>query len=113
MGKDRYNFFTESQNSKLMTILVRGGAEQFLKEAERSLNDAVMIVRRLRNNPMVVCGGGATEMQLSKQLRQLSFKMKGKEQLVLNAFAKSLEIIPKTLANNSGMEINTVIGQLR
>ena len=113
VGDNRFNFFRGCPLSKTATIILRGGAEQFIKEAERSLNDAIMIVRRVIKSETIVPGGGAVEMELSKQLKNHSKEIKGKAQLVLNAFAKSLEIIPRTLAENAGLESNEVMNRLR
>ena len=65
----RYNLFTGCPNAKTCTLILRGGAEQFIEETERSLHDAIMIVRRTLKNDAVVAGGGAIEMELSKHLR--------------------------------------------
>lgn len=113
IGKERYNIFTGCPKSKTATILLRGGAEQFLKESERSLNDSIMIVRRMMKNSRIIPGGGAVEMELSKMLRIESRKIKGKEHLIMHSFAKALEIIPRTLAENAGFSANNVLNQLR
>lgn len=113
LGAERYNVFSDCPKSKTATIILRGGAEQFVKEAERSLNDAIMVVRRVLKTESVVSGGGSTEMEVSKLLRNYSREIRGKEQLVINAFAKSLEVIPRTLAENSGLDSNEVISKLR
>ena len=73
-------------------MILRGGAEQFLEETERSLHDAIMIVRRACKSDRVVAGGGAIEMELSKYLRDHSRTIKGKEQMLMNAYAKALEV---------------------
>ena len=113
VGADRFNVFRKCEKTRTATIVLRGGAEQFIKEAERSLNDAVMIVRRVMKSQQIVAGGGAIEMELSKKLRIHSREVKSKEQLILNAFAKSLEIIPRTLAENAGLDSNEVMNKLR
>ena len=113
VGSERFNFFRGCPQSKTSTIILRGGAEQFIKEAGRSLNDAIMIVRRVIKSETIVPGGGAVEMELSKMLRDYSLQIKGKEQLILTSFAKSLEIIPRTLAENAGLESNEVMNRLR
>lgn len=69
IGAERFNLFTECPESQTATIILRGGAEQFIKEAERSLNDSIMIVRRVIKTEKIVPGGGAVEMELSKLLR--------------------------------------------
>ena len=92
---------------------MRGGAEQFIKEAERSLNDAIMIVRRCFKTNKVVAGGGATEMELSKALKENAVQISGKEQLVMNMYAKALEVIPRTIADNAGLDSLDLINKLR
>jgi T-complex protein 1 subunit eta len=113
LGSERYNMFTSCVATKSCTIVLRGGAEQYIEEAERSLNDAIMIVRRAVKANSVVAGGGAIEMELSRYLREYLRTISGKQQLVINAFAKALEIIPKQLAENSGMDSTDVLNKLR
>jgi len=87
--------FTKCTNTKTVTLVIRGGAAQYIEEAARSLNDAIMIVTRAIKTHAVVAGGGAIEMELSRHLREHVRTIKGKQQLVINGFAKALEIIPK------------------
>jgi len=113
IGYERYNLFQECPKAKTATIIIRGGAEQFMAEAERSLHDSIMIVRRALKNPTVVGGGGAIEMELSKMLREHSREVFGKEQIVLQAYAKALEVIPRQVAENAGMDGTEVLNKLR
>lgn len=113
IGGDRYNIFKGCSNSKTVTIILRGGAEQFIEETERSLHDAIMIVRRAMKNDSVVAGGGAIEMELSKYLRDHSRTIAGKEQLLIGAIAKSLEIIPRQLCDNAGFDATNILNKLR
>jgi T-complex protein 1 subunit eta len=113
LGSERYNLFKKCTGTKSVTIVLRGGADQYIDEAERSLNDAIMIVRRATKAYAVVAGGGAIEMELSRFLREYLRKISGKTQLVINGFAKALEIIPRTLAENSGMDSTDVLNKLR
>jgi T-complex protein 1 subunit eta len=113
IGNERYNMFTKCSNSKTVTIVIRGGASQYIEEAERSLNDAIMIVTRAIRTHAIVAGGGAIEMELSRYLREHVRTIKGKTQLVVNGFAKALEIIPRQLAENSGMDSTDVLNKLR
>lgn len=113
MGAERFNFFTKCEKTKTATILIRGGAQQFIDEAERSLNDSLMIVRRAMKNTKVVGGGGAVEMELSRYLREYARTISGKQQLVINYFARALEVIPMTLAQNSGADGTKMLNQLR
>jgi len=86
--------FTKCPSTKSVTIVLRGGAAQYIEEAERSLNDAIMIVLRAIKARAVVVGGGAIEMELSRYLREKLMDIKGKHQLVMSGYAKALEIIP-------------------
>ena len=113
IGAERFNLFMECPKSKTATIIIRGGAEQFIEEAERSMNDAIMIVRRASKATSIVAGGGAIEMELSKYVRNEGMKISGKEQLIVLGFAKALEIIPKTLAQNSALDAIDIMNKLR
>jgi len=113
IGAERFNLFKECPQTKTTTIILRGGAEQFIQEAERSLNDAIMIVRRALKAEYIVPGGGAIEIEISKLLRDYSKTIGGKLQVVINAFAKALEIIPRTLADNAGLDSNDILNKLR
>ncbi|KAJ8317493.1 hypothetical protein KUTeg_005397 [Tegillarca granosa] len=113
VGGDRYNIFTGCPEAKTCTIILRGGAEQFIEETERSLHDAIMIVRRAKKNDAVVAGGGAVEMELSKFLRDHSRTIAGKEQLLIGALAKALEIIPRQLCDNAGFDATNILNKLR
>ena len=113
VGAERFNIFSGCPNAKTATIVLRGGAEQFIAEAERSINDAVMIVRRATKTNSIVPGGGAIEMELSKYVRKEGMEIKGKEQLVVLGFARALEVIPRTLAQNSGFDAVEIVNKLR
>ena len=113
IGAERFNLFKECPKSKTATIIIRGGAEQFIEEAERSMNDAIMIVRRASKAASIVAGGGAIEMELSKYVREEGMKISGKEQIIVLGFAKALEIIPKTLAQNSALDAIDIMNKLR
>merc|ERR1711962_740538 len=113
VGGERYNFFTGVPKGKSCTIILRGGAEQFMEETERSLHDAIMIVRRAIKNDAVVAGGGAIEMEVSKYLRDCSRSVAGKEQLIIAAMAKALEIIPRQLCDNAGFDATNILNKLR
>ncbi|KAB7506314.1 T-complex protein 1 subunit eta [Armadillidium nasatum] len=102
IGAERFNLFMGCPQSKTCTIILRGGAEQFLEETERSLHDAIMIVRRALKHDAVVAGGGAIELEISRYLREQSRSIASKEQLFLAAFAKALEIVPRQLCDNAG-----------
>ncbi len=84
-----------------------------MEETERSLHDAIMIVRRAVKNDAIVAGGGAIEMELSRYLREHSRSIAGKEQLVIAAMAKALEVIPRQLCDNAGFDATNILNKLR
>ncbi|KAK9356637.1 chaperonin Cpn60/TCP-1 family [Lipomyces doorenjongii] len=113
IGGERYNLFTGCPKAKTCTLILRGGAEQFIEEVERSLHDAIMIVKRSVKNNSIVAGGGALEMDVSKYLRDYSRTIAGKQQLVVAAFAKALEVIPRQLCDNAGFDATDLLNRLR
>lgn len=113
VGNERYNLFTGCPAAKTATMVLRGGGEQFIAESERSIHDAIMVARRTVKNHTIVAGGGAIEMELSAYLRNYSRTIKGKEQLIINAYAKALEIIPRQLSENAGFDSIDILNKLR
>ncbi|RUS20166.1 T-complex protein 1 subunit eta, partial [Jimgerdemannia flammicorona] len=127
IGSDRYNVFEGCAKARTCTLILRGGAEQFIAEVERSLHDAIMIVRRAIKNNLVVAGGGATEvcvqlgfgshdvldMEVSAYLRDHSRTIEGKQQLIIGAFARALEVIPRQLCDNAGFDATDILNKLR
>ncbi|KAJ2003453.1 T-complex protein 1 subunit eta [Coemansia thaxteri] len=113
IGGQRFNVFKGCPQAKTCTIILRGGAEQFIDEVERSLHDSIMVVRRAVKNQTVVAGGGAIEMELSRYLRETARQIEGKQQLIITAAAKALEVIPRQLCENAGFDTTDFITQLR
>lgn len=113
IGGDRYNLFRGCPEAKTCTLVLRGGAEQVIAEVERSLHDAIMIVKRAVTHSSVVAGGGAIEMELSKYLREYSKTVAGKQQLIIGAFARALEVIPRLLCENAGLDGIELLNILR
>ncbi|KAH8081075.1 hypothetical protein JL720_8972 [Aureococcus anophagefferens] len=113
VGNERYNVFTGCPAAKTATIVLRGGSEQFIEESHRSIHDALMIAKRGAGDARVVGGGGAVEMELSRDLRAQALEVHGKDQLIMLAIAKALEIIPTQLAMNSGFDPTDVLNALR
>lgn len=113
VGGERFNFFYGCPQSQSCTIILRGGAEQFMAETERSLHDAIMIVRRAMKNDSVVAGGGAIDMELSKYLRNHARTIAGKEQLIIGAMAKAFEVIARQLCDNAGFDATNILNKLR
>ncbi|TRM65840.1 chaperonin Cpn60/TCP-1 family [Schizophyllum amplum] len=113
IGGERYNLFEDCPNTKTCTLVLRGGAEQFIEEVERSLHDAIMVVKRAVKNGEVVAGGGAVEMDLSAHIRKHALTIPGKLQAVHIAFAKALEIIPRQICDNAGLDSTDILNKLR
>ncbi|KAJ1678751.1 T-complex protein 1 subunit eta [Spiromyces aspiralis] len=113
IGGQRFNLFQGCPESKTCTIILRGGAEQFIDEVERSLHDSIMVVRRAIRTRSIVAGGGATEMELSRYLREHARTIEGKQQLIHLAFAKALEVIPRQLCDNAGFDTTDFLTELR
>jgi T-complex protein 1 subunit eta len=113
IGGERYNIFQDCPKAKTCTLILRGGAEQFIEEVERSLHDAVMVVKRAVKNGEIVAGGGAIEMELSAYIRSHAMTIAGKLQLILSAFAKALEIIPRQISDNAGLDSTDILNKLR
>ncbi|UPK90004.1 hypothetical protein LCI18_000939 [Fusarium solani-melongenae] len=114
IGGERFNFFEDCPEAKTCTLVLRGGAEQFIAEVERSLHDAIMIVKRAIRNHLIVGGGGATEMEVSAYLHQFADKnISHKQQTIIKSFAKALEIIPRQLCDNAGFDATDILNKLR
>ena len=113
VGSERYNVFKGCPEARTCTLILRGGAEQVIAEVERSLHDAIMIVKRAVSHNSVVAGGGAIEMELSKYLRDYARTIAGKQQLIVAAFAKALEVIPRQLCENAGFDGIELLNKLR
>nr|AAZ32099.1 archaeal thermosome [uncultured euryarchaeote Alv-FOS5] len=106
-------FVENCKDPKAVTILVRGGTEHVVDEAERALNDAIGVVSSAMEDGKVVTGGGSTEVALAMRLREYAKTVGGREQLAIEAFANALEIIPTTLAESAGMDPIDTLVELR
>ncbi|MEJ2241494.1 MAG: thermosome subunit beta [Candidatus Bathyarchaeota archaeon] len=113
IGDDQMLFVEGCKNPKSVSILIRAGLERMVDEAERIMHDILSVIADMYKKNKVVAGGGATETEVAKQLREYSNQIGGREQLAVEAFAKSLEIIPKTLAENAGLEQIDILVSLR
>ena len=102
--QDKWTFVEGCKNPKAVTILVRGGSQRVVDEAERSMHDAIMVVKDVIERPAIVAGGGAPEEALANEVREYANKLSGREQLAVVKFADALESIPETLAENAGMD---------
>lgn len=113
VGKLRYNYFSGG-TKKAFTLIIRGPGDDVLNEVERSVNDAVMVVKKTLKNKEVVTGGGSIEMELSKYIRSKAMSQEEKKSiLVYIAISKAFEVIPYQLAKNLGLDAIEVIQQLR
>ncbi|KAI3528965.1 T-complex protein 1 [Colletotrichum filicis] len=114
IGGERFNFFEGCPEAKTCTLVLRGGAQQFIAEVERSLHDAIMIVKRAIKNHTIVGGGGAAEMEVSAYLHRFADKnIPHKQQAIIKSFAKALEIIPRQLCDNAGFDATDILNKLR
>ncbi len=113
IGDKKFIFVRECENPRAVGILVRGGSEHVTDEIERGLTDALGVVAAAVEDNKYVYGGGAPEMALATRLRDYADTVGGREALAVKAFADALEIIPKTLAENAGMDSVDILVELR
>jgi thermosome, various subunits, archaeal len=110
VGEDGMAFITGCKNPKAITVFIRGGTEHVLEEVERALNDAIRTVGVTIEEKKVVAGAGAPEIELQLRLSEYASSVGGREQLAIEKFAKAMEIIPWTLAENAGIDsIDSII----
>ena len=105
VGDDKMIFVEGCKDPKAVAIFIRAGLERMLDEAERALNDALFVISDVAELAKMVPGGGAIETELSRAVRSYATQVGGREQLAIEAFADALEIIPRTLAENAGLDI--------
>jgi thermosome len=113
IGEDKLVYVREAKNPKAVTIMIRGGSDHVVDEAERSLHDALSVVRNAVEDGKIVAGGGAPEIELSKRLREYAIKVGGREQLAVTAFAEALESIPVAIAQNAGINPIDILVDLK
>jgi thermosome len=113
IGEDKMIFVEKCKDPHSVAILIRAGLERMVDEAERAMTDALSVVSDVIENSKIVAGGGAAEIEVAKELRGYATKVGGREQLAIEAFADAVEVIPKTLAENAGLEPIDVIVDLR
>jgi len=113
VGEDKMIFVEGCKDPRSVAILIRAGLERMVDEAERAMQDALSVVSDVIENNKIVPGGGAVEAEIAKELRSYATKVGGREQLAIEAFADSIEVIPKTLAENAGLEPIDIMVELR
>src|SRR2546426_10825719 len=110
---DKWVFIEGCKNPKAVSILVRGGSQRVVDEADRSLHDALMVMKDVMEHPAVVAGGGAPEAYVANELRQWASSQEGRAQLAVQKFADALDSIPLNLAENAGMDPIDTMTDLR
>ena len=110
---DKMVFVEGCKNPKAVSILLRGSTDLVVDEAERALHDALCVIRNVVEDGRVVAGGGAPEIEVARQLQEYAESLPGREQLAVIAFADAMEIIPKTLAENAGLDPIDIIADLK
>jgi thermosome len=113
IGEDKMVFVEKCKDPRSVAVLIRAGLERMVDEAERAMNDALSVVADVTEHNKIVAGGGAVEAAIAKDLRDYATKVGGREQLAVEAFADSMEIIPKALAENAGLEPIDILVALR
>ncbi|MDQ5860137.1 MAG: thermosome subunit, partial [Thermoproteota archaeon] len=110
---DKWVFVEGAKHPKSVTILIRGGSQRIVDEAERSVHDALMVSKDVLEKPAIVAGGGAPEAYTASKLREWTNTLSGREQIAAEKFAEALEVIPLSLAENAGMDPIDTLTELR
>ncbi len=113
IGDEEMIYIKECKNPKSVTLLVRGGTEHVVDEVKRAIEDAIGDVIAVLRTGKVVAGAGAPEIEVARQLRDFANTLSGREQLAVQAFAESIEIIPRTLAENAGLDPIDILAELK
>jgi thermosome len=113
IGDDKLVYVRDCKDPRAVTVVVRGGSEHVVDEAERSFHDALCVVRNAVEDHKIVAGGGSPEAETAKQLREYAVKVGGREQLAIEAYAEALEAIPLTIAENAGLDPIDIMVELR
>jgi len=113
IGDDKMIFVEKCKDPHSVAILIRAGLERAVDEAERAIIDSLSVVSDVMENNKIVAGGGAVEIEVAKELRKYATKVGGREQLAVEAFADAMEVIPRALAENGGLEPIDILVELR
>jgi thermosome len=113
IGDDKMVFIRECENPKAVSLLIRGGSEHVVDEVERAVHDGICVVAAAVEDGKILQGGGASEIEVSKQIRNYAETVGGREALAVNGFANAVESIPQSLANNAGLDSIDVLVELR
>ncbi len=112
-GDDKMTYIEGCKNPKSVTLLIRGGTQRMTAEAERSIHDGLCVVKDLIEDPRIVAGGSAPEMEMANVIKKYAQTVQGREQLAIIIFAESLEAIATTLAENAGVDPVDILSELR
>jgi len=112
-GEDKMTYIQGCRNPKALTILIKGGTGHVIDEVERAIKDGLGDVASSLKYGLIVPGGGAIEIELSRKLREFGQTLSGREQLAVEEFASALEFIPATLAENAGMDPIDILTELK
>jgi thermosome len=113
VAEEKMIFVEGCKNPKSVSILIRGGSKHIMDEAERSFHDILCVIRNILQEPKVVAGGGAVEIEVAQRIRKWAKTLKGKEQLAALRFADAVEAIPVTLAENAGLDPVDILVELK
>ena len=113
IGDDKMVFIEGCKDPHSVAILIRGGTERIVDEAERSVHDALCVVRDVVREPKIVAGGGAPEIEVARKIREYAESLPGREQLAVQSFAEAIEVVPVTLAENAGLDPIDILSELR
>jgi archaeal chaperonin len=113
IGDDKMLFVEKCKDPHAVAILIRAGLERLVDEAERAMTDSLSVISDVIENNKIVAGGGAVEIEVAKELRKYANKIGGREQLAIEAFADAMEIIPRALSENAGLEPIDILVELR
>jgi thermosome len=113
IGDDKMTFIEGCKNPKAVAILIRGGTERIVAEAERSIHDALCVARDIVREPKIVAGGGSPELEVAKTLKEYAESLPGREQLAVMSYAEALESVASTLSENAGLDPIDILSELR
>jgi chaperonin GroEL (HSP60 family) len=106
-------FIEGCKNPRSVAILIRGGTEKIVDEAERSIHDALCVARDVVQEPKILVGGGAPELEVARVLKEYADTLPGREQLAVQRYAEALEAVPITLSENAGLDPIDILSELR
>jgi thermosome len=113
IGEDKFTFVTDCKDAKAVSILLRGGTEHVVAEADRAIEDALSVVAVALEDAKMTPGGGAAATEIALRLRDFATTVGGREQMAIEAFANAVEVVPRTLAENAGLDEIDVLLALR